>query len=518
MADSKRNMLISALWLLVCYCTVCLYVAKCGIYFIDADMSSELVLSKLLSQEHGVLSTNWYYSTELRVLNTQLVFVPLFHLFRDWQTVRAVGTAILLALMVLSSIFFARGLGLTYSSSFFSAGVLLLPISTSYTYSVLQGSFYIPHICISFLLFGIILRYIASCKKILWVLVGGILAFVAGLGGVRQIFIFTFPVLLTAIFLFYIAYKRNEDMTMPKVFLYITSIMLIASGIGCLLNRYGLQNIYAFCNYGEDTYGRDVLFSTFSADGFAFFVDSVMELLGYHSGPLFSGFLVYNMMFCIILLALFISVKKLLSESDTPFALKATALFFLVALTLLAAIYCFTDLDRVARYCVPVIVFAVPLICAGFERLNERPLIRYAVLAVYVSLIALCSVSTYRVLAHSDVNAEIRSVVNYLRESGYDEGYSSFWSGNLITELSDGEIEMHVVSSDMITSNDSLQYVYHWLQEKSHDVVVPQGRFFLIMKNFESEVCKLPFEPELTTPTYVLYSFDDFTEFEALYN
>lgn len=108
MADSKRNMLISALWLLVCYCTVCLYVAKCGIYFIDADMSSELVLSKLLSQEHGVLSTNWYYSTELRVLNTQLVFVPLFHLFRDWQTVRAVGTAILLALMVLSSIFFCK--------------------------------------------------------------------------------------------------------------------------------------------------------------------------------------------------------------------------------------------------------------------------------------------------------------------------------------------------------------------------------------------------------------------------
>lgn len=517
MADSKRNMLISALWLLVCYCAVCLYAAKCGIYFVDADMSSELVLSKLLSQEHGVLSNSWYYSTELRVLNTQLVFAPLFHLFSDWQTVRAVGTAILLALMVLCSIFFARGLGLTYSSSFFAAGVLLLPISTSYTYSVLQGSFYVPHICISFLLFGIILRYVDSCKKIVWAMLGGILAFVAGLGGVRQIFVFTFPVFLTAMFLFYVAYKRNENMTTPKDFFYISSIMLIASGVGCMVNRYGLQNIYAFCNYGEDTYGRDVLFSTFSAEGFAFFVDSVMELLGYNTGPLFSGFLLYNTMFCVILIALFVTVKKLLSEKDTPFAPKATALFFLVALTLLAAIYCFTDLDRVARYCVPVIVFAVPLICAGFEQLNERPFIRYAVLAVFISLIALCSVNTYRVLARTDANAEIRSVVNYLCESGYNEGYSSFWSGNLITELSDGEIEMHVVSSDMITSTDSLQYVYHWLQEKSHDVEVPQGRFFLLMKNFESEACKLPFEPKLTTPTYVLYSFDDFTEFEALY-
>lgn len=517
MTDSKRKVIISALWLLACYCAVCVYAAKCGLFYIDADMSSELVLSKLLSKEHAVLSPNWYYSSELRVLNTQLVYAPLFSLFSDWQIVRAIGTAILLGIMVLCSIFFSRSLGLARAGAYVAAGVLLLPLSGSYTYSVLQGVFYVPHVCISFLLFGIIFRYLDGGKKTVWALLGAALAFVAGLGGVRQVFVFTLPAFLTAVLLFYRAYKAGASVSTQKSFLVITLVMLAASGVGCVVNRVVLQDVYAFCNYGENTYGRDVLFSAFSTDGLAFFIDSVMELLGYHLGGLFSGFLIYNLLFALILLALFLSVKKLLEESETPFAYKATALFFLVALSLLALIYCFTDLDRVSRYCVPVVVFAFPILLATFERFDERPLVRVGVVGVFAVLLVFCSANTYRVLARSDANAEIRAVVDYLSECGYDEGYSSFWSGNIITELSDGDIEMHIVSTDMITSADGLQYVYPWLQEKSHDTDTPARRFFLIMKSFESEACELTLEPELVTATYVLYGFDDFAEFEALY-
>ncbi len=50
----------------LCFAAVCVYAAKCGTYFIDADMSSELVLARQLSREGGILSKNWYYSSELR--------------------------------------------------------------------------------------------------------------------------------------------------------------------------------------------------------------------------------------------------------------------------------------------------------------------------------------------------------------------------------------------------------------------------------------------------------------------
>ncbi len=40
---------------------------------LDADMASEQLLANLLAREGGVMSTNWYYSTELRVLTMSSV-------------------------------------------------------------------------------------------------------------------------------------------------------------------------------------------------------------------------------------------------------------------------------------------------------------------------------------------------------------------------------------------------------------------------------------------------------------
>lgn len=53
MVDNKRKTIISLAWLLLCYCAVCFYVSTCATAYIDADMSSELVLAKLLSEEHA---------------------------------------------------------------------------------------------------------------------------------------------------------------------------------------------------------------------------------------------------------------------------------------------------------------------------------------------------------------------------------------------------------------------------------------------------------------------------------
>lgn len=47
---------------------------------LDDDMSAELILSELLSRERAILSKSWFYSTELRVFNMQLIFTPLFSL------------------------------------------------------------------------------------------------------------------------------------------------------------------------------------------------------------------------------------------------------------------------------------------------------------------------------------------------------------------------------------------------------------------------------------------------------
>ena len=45
--------------------------------YLDADMSSELALASHLAKEGKLVSDTWLYSTEVRVLSTQLVFAPL---------------------------------------------------------------------------------------------------------------------------------------------------------------------------------------------------------------------------------------------------------------------------------------------------------------------------------------------------------------------------------------------------------------------------------------------------------
>lgn len=83
-------------------------------------------LANLLAQEGGVMSTNWYYSTELRVLNTQLVMAPLFRLFTSWHTVRVVGSVVLILLYLAAWFWFGRSAKLKYSG-LLGAGLLVLP-------------------------------------------------------------------------------------------------------------------------------------------------------------------------------------------------------------------------------------------------------------------------------------------------------------------------------------------------------------------------------------------------------
>ena len=134
--------------------------------------------------------------------------------------------------------------------------------------------------------------------------------------------------------------------------------------------------------------------------------------------------------------------------------------------------------------------------------------------ALMAALLVLCSANTYRVSTGYDANSDLKDIVSVVRGEGYTEGYSSFWTGNLITELSSGAVDMRIVGGDMIVEPGDMAYVYEWLQAKAHKDTVPAGRFFLVLFNFEAE---LPIEPIYTNQTYRLYDFDSFDEFEALY-
>ena len=202
--------------LLLAAAVVCFAVTLKGTFYyrINADDAGELILSSLLSKEHGIVSKNWYYSTELRVLNTQLVFAPLFFFIQNWHVVRVIGAMVLLLILILSAVFMCCGLGMRQGALMIAA-LMCMPISTEYYQFVIERSYYIPHIATMFATLGMMFRLCRErqrremryhCKRIgldlkqiVFCLLSSLLALGTGLGGPRLILLFYLPLFMTAV-------------------------------------------------------------------------------------------------------------------------------------------------------------------------------------------------------------------------------------------------------------------------------------------------------------------------------
>lgn len=72
-------------------------------HWLDSDMAAEMIFSRILSEEHHIFSTtNWYYSTEFRVLYTQLIMGPLFRICNNWHVIRTITNLVFYGLMLAS--------------------------------------------------------------------------------------------------------------------------------------------------------------------------------------------------------------------------------------------------------------------------------------------------------------------------------------------------------------------------------------------------------------------------------
>ena len=76
MRDGKQKIFLIASGIMLAFvCCYFIWFINARIdYLIDSDDSSELILGHLLASENCLLSKNWYYSTELRVVNTQIFY------------------------------------------------------------------------------------------------------------------------------------------------------------------------------------------------------------------------------------------------------------------------------------------------------------------------------------------------------------------------------------------------------------------------------------------------------------
>lgn len=493
----KANILfqiISALFLTACLFGTVLYLRARTDHTLNSDESSEMVLGKMLADEGSILTKNWYYSTELRVLNTNLFYSFFFRLTDSWHRVRLLSCVSMFLLLL--AVYYGVSRAYRFGKYFaLTAAVLFIPFSTDHFRFTLEGAYYLPHITITFLILMLseVLIRTSGKKAVILLAFSFVLSILVGLGGARHLLILYLPLLLAAL----IAAADWKRMPSAKKWLIFAGTVLTGSLIGFFINFTVLVNIYHFDAW-EST--------AFTMPGFSRageILNGFLSAYGYSDGKFFSPALLQNgICFGWILLTVNAVLYALKRKDRVSGEYLRFSLFTASLFTVFILFYLFTDARYRGRYVLPVIIPAIPLGALWAEQVNWKKGISQAVLSALILLTAVSGLIFYKSSWNDDPKAEMREIASFLTEENYREGYAYFWYANLLTELSNGRLEVWDITEDSgdVTYREifDIDRTAHWLQPVSHDTTHPSGRIFVLFGNneFENHIWKDHFRPD----------------------
>lgn len=482
-------------------------------------MSSELILSEQLNNEHKILTTEWYYSTELRVFNTQLVFSPLFGIFNNWHTIRIVGTTLLLLILLMSFLYFCKKMQIKYR--YILALYIIGAYSIQYLNFVIAGTYYIPHIVISFLTLALLSNILRKNKIIITNLLLITLSFVSGLGGIRQLVILYLPLCVTStLYLLYSQWNKLKtfhiDLKYSSFLVFMSTIfMSITSVIGYIINILVLQKYFKFFNYANTTIGfaslgkiSKILGGILHTHGLPYY-----KLPGMTIGTkiamsicfvIWAALIIYS---CLVLLKAII--KKHIHICDEHIFL---FMFYIMALLITMLSFMFMNVIYSDRYLLPVSIFFVPVI--GIFLTNYKNIRTKTILLIILTLqIVFCTYLNIKIENSNSTNDELIEIVNLLDLNQSYTGYASFWNANILTELSDGKIEVWDYGDN---KQFDISSMYQWLQLKEHTYKHPENNIFVLLSTDEIKQFNLDYldstKEIYRSENYVVYIFNDYEE------
>ena len=122
-----------------------------------------------------------------------------------------------------------------------------------------------------------------------------------------------------------------------------------------------------------------------------------------------------------------------------------------------------------------LLVFALFWLLERFE-CKMRALRVLPMLAIVCAFLA--GNAVYRDRNMHTYSTELEDIARYLMQEDCVQGYATFWNANVLTEITDGEIDVYCVDN----WNDSGVPMNVWLQRKDHEDWEPVGSMFAIFK------------------------------------
>lgn len=486
---------------------------------LDSDMGSDMIYANLLFKEGRLLSPSWYYSTELRILHNHLFFTPLFYLTQDWRLVRFLGSVISYVLFLVSLGCLTRQLGLKRFFPLLGAA-LLLPLSEVYFHYTFISTFYTPYLILSFFLFALALSQSAPLPpraRAVRLAALGVLSLLTGLSGFRFVISSALPLTLAAVVL----RLRHPGHARSGRLLTGSLVCLGTMLAGVAVNLFVLSRIYTFASYSG------MHFTAFSFERVGEFFTGLLALLGYPAGkPVFSLAPAAAILSLVVPGLGVWSVARVLRAPrgavDAPapsFGEQFLALFVMLGTALFLCLAALTDMELYHYHFLPIAIYLAPLAAMRLQSLRLPSLRIAAAGGLAVLLGAVCLVN-YPYYTRRDMTYEQRMLLETLSEEGYSTGYSTFWMGNVLTELSGGEVDMYVIKRPLNTAQDLLDRVDAWLQLKSHREAPPEGKVFILFSKWYGETdfplyaCLSSGHTLFESPNFIALGYDSF---DALY-
>lgn len=481
------------IWLAAGYSVTMLVLCLYGRPYIDSDLAGDMMLADLLNRQGGILASNWWYSSELRVVYLQLFYRLALLLFpQDWYAAQMLGQAMWVAVLIASYLYAAHGLGLKNCGAW-GAAALACPFGTWYLW---YGSFagaYLPHMILVLLSFGAMLHLLrparAPRRAVQWVLLLGS-ALSSGLNGVKGLMGFYLPMTAAVVVAAVLQWYREPD-SVPRRELYLllgSGAASASAGVGYLVYSKVLANLYSFENYNSRSWSGLDLSALLTQWGeflslFGYPTDSALKA----STRIFSLEGILGALGVLTALAIVFSLLRLLWRWDTLPAVQRIAPLLLASVCLIQGLIfaCTEDVAPIdARYWLTVVPFVFPVLQLEGQTESFRPAgMRRAAALVFCLCITATSVASVRQFFAGGMrtNPHLKTVCDWLVEQGYTQGYATFWNGNVLTEWSSGSIEMWAVN-DFATLDLS-----QGLQEMDHRQP-PEGEVFLITTRQELEI------------------------------
>lgn len=486
---NRKQWLAAAFFALCALMTAVYLFAGYGAY-LDSDMASELVLAEQLVAERSPFSALWYYSTEVRLLNTQLVFAPLMALFSgNWQLVRTLGCVILLAIQAASCLYAARGMGAKREYALVFAGLTVCVCSPMYAQNVIIGAYYVPHAVLAFLLVGLYGSWMRTHGKAKVALLAA-LSFVMGMSTIRYLLSAILPLAGAVLWQFVFPKEGEEERRTWKQTQalalgmgvavmgaagYVIGQKLLPLVFRCRFDYYGGTGYASFTKHDLGSQIQTVIYGLLNGMGFE------------ESVPLFGAQGILN---ALILLELFVAgllVTRLLRREKEDVC-RMCALMLVFAFALSGASFVLLRSVYFDRYWLPVMMLGAPVMALCLSREKNRIFAALALLLFMGTTLLSSASCMYYSMRNPQVKSEMRmEAVELAQQRGMDQGYATFWNANIVTELSHGELD--VASVDFVRENGNVSALspYLWLEtDKDFEMNSPDEPVFLLVGEWEA--------------------------------